>query len=60
VHDVEVAARARYCAIGSSSTVFMFDGTTGSAKRRPPNSIEVSHSLRLSTRHLRGSSRMLS
>jgi len=38
----------------------MLAGTTGSLKRRGPNSIEVSHSLRLSTTHLRGSSRMLS
>jgi len=33
----------------------MLAGTTGSVKRRPPNSTEVSHSPRLSTRHLRGS-----
>jgi len=44
----------------SSITVFMLAGTTGSLKRRPPNSTEVSHSLRLSTRHLRGNSKMLS
>jgi len=44
----------------SSITVFMLAGTTGKVKRRPPNSTEASHSLRLLTRHLRGSSRMLS
>jgi hypothetical protein len=46
--------------IGSSTTVFMLAGTTGMRKRRPPNSVLASHSERLSTRHLRGSSRMLS
>ena len=52
--------RARSSAMRSSITVFMLAGTTGSAKRRGPNSTEGSHSLRLSTRHLRGSRRMLS
>jgi hypothetical protein len=58
VHDVEVAVLASQAQM-ARPTVFMLAGTTGS-EAPPPSSTLASHSERLSTRHLRGSSRMLS
>ena len=58
--DTQDQLSAIQAQMDSLTTVFMLAGTTGMRKLRPPSVTLASHSERLSTRHLRGSSRMLS